>query len=720
MAGEWTEWQKLEEPSEYIHWFRTDQPGEDNIAAEPGDPNDLTLLQVATTDQAKGVSPILPGTCLGSELFQAGVAVPQMAANTAFLKGAKVSEAGWLPPADDIPGGVDENGAPMIDDYAIIMGIIDVGIPLGHNRWRHTDGTTRILSAWQMLADWGTRSQGHLPFGREVYEADINRLLEEHSGGSLKGWLDEAAFNTATGVRDMHNTRGPRHAAGHASHGAHVMDAAAGCDPDANGAEAEFRNKVKIIAVNVPSASIFGASGTYLDDFLRLAVQRVVDMADAIWMKNHPDYQHDPDGERRAGYKIVINMSFGKQAGAKDFSDPFSGWLRDLREERWQNNLSSVMFTMPSGNDNVERCNAFLEPKQAATETLGWRVLPEDQSSNFAEVWTALDDVTEPPIAVDLAPPSGLGNIGTPGLPALLDGYGCYCDLKEGSAVLARIYARAVPADRESKVAHLKYTLAMPPTLRLTGDQAAGIAGRWQIAVTNNASRQVQAALSIQTDQQTQPTRPINQRSYFDDPGYSLHDEAGRLTESYTYPPDAIENRDRQADTPVRRHGTMNASAAHMAVATVGGYRVSDGRPAIYSATGRGHGPTKAGEIGDDGTTLVRKEVQGQRLSPTAALPTEDGPAHFGILAAGANNGSVVAMRGTSFASSQAARVVAQSLIDDDKAEDTARERLIQKAKQSNAQSHSIFGYPHHDALREILGAGRIPSPLITRVERRG
>ena len=87
----------------------------------------------------------------------------------------------------------------------------------------------------------------------------------------------------------------------------------------------------------------------------------------------------------------------------------------------------------------------------------------------------------------------------------------------------------------------------------------------------------------------------------------------------------------------VTRFGTQNALATTPAVSAIAGYRHSDGRPAVYSATAAQLFPQFIGPI-------------------QAAYVTEDAPAHYGVLAAGARDGSSVAFRGTSMACAMATR----------------------------------------------------------------
>jgi hypothetical protein len=90
----------------------------------------------------------------------------------------------------------------------------------------------------------------------------------------------------------------------------------------------------------------------------------------------------------------------------------------------------------------------------------------------------------------------------------------------------------------------------------------------------------------------------------------------------------------------------MNAYAVADGVVAIGGFRLNDRRPAPYSGAGSG---LDDAEIG--------------RAAPTAAFPSDDGYAHFGLLSDGARDGSVMALRGTSFACAAATRLVTEAVL---------------------------------------------------------
>lgn len=93
---------------------------------------------------------------------------------------------------------------PTVDDDTVLVGVIDTGIALGHDRFCNADGSSRVLAAWQMTH---AHSQSHLPFGRELYRGDIDAALTQHR---TAGHLDQGGFDRALGLVDLDSPLGSR------------------------------------------------------------------------------------------------------------------------------------------------------------------------------------------------------------------------------------------------------------------------------------------------------------------------------------------------------------------------------------------------------------------------------------------------------------------------------------------------------------------------------
>ncbi len=596
---------------------------------------------------------------------------------------------------DLIPDGLERLDIP---DDGVIVGVIDTGIALGHHRLRTSDGKhSRVLAAWQQSADRSEFSdlagdpEPYLPFGREYLGTEIDALIRVHTHGSH---FDEEAFNRATGsVTYTRSEGGHRELDRRASHGAHVLDAAAGFDAlTGSGAERALADKTRIIAVNLPDRATVGLSGRFLEYFVIHGILRIVDLSYALWRAKYPDWTPDaPDsGKDFSGYPIVINLSFGKQAGSKDGDDLISNILNTLNTQLAAAHMAPVILVVPAGNDNLNRGNALVslapDGQDKSTATLHWRTSAEDQSANYIELWStpvtgSISEGQNVPLAISVESPEGQTFALSQGVP------GRVRDLVHDGKVVARIYCH-IKEDRDTRPSTgtrhgsdtsgsgeteyaVRYTICTAPSQLYEADAVPAPSGIWKIRLENRSDKQINVLLGVQTDQSEQPEGKSGLLSYFDHEDYQRHAKDGRLRDSYSYNTGfgkKVENLDHGKerlpgkpffvrDRYVRQHGTLNAVADALSTTkkkegdiylpgsvSVGGYRASDGKPALFSSTG-------------SAKSFGGKTARG---APAFSLPVDDGPAHLGVLGAGARDGSVVAMRGTSFATAQATRMIAK------------------------------------------------------------
>lgn len=636
---------KADERSPYVDWwvereilfYRSDAERGDFVELSLRSPFSDTLRRHRSGQAA--ASPMNAGKShkkLGDQYGWGSVPIPSYAEN-----GQYVEEPGY--PFGGLPDAMKNETTirdlirtpPAVD--AVIVGIIDDGIALGHARFRDPAGS-RFLASWQQggVVDGGA-SQPYLPFGREVYRTDIENAFSAHSPG---GTLDEDAFNRAIGIVDYENHHGVRSADRHVAHGTAVLDLATGYDSSQS-------DKPSIIAVQLPRRPVVGLGGAFLEYFVIYGIYRIILIADQIWDMCH---EHSSDEN---GFRIVINVSYGQQAGPKDANRLLEGVARNINHERRESGRPPVRLVFPAGNDNLERCHARWEVKPNDTVTIPWRLLPEDQSSNFVEVWSPLLQGSyvatgDCPLELQLSAP-GLTTVGpTVGKP---DHFHEIRTLAGDD--VGRIYCRK-EAWIDGTSFRYRYVICAGPTLNLKTDHPAAPSGVWNLAIKNiDGSDPLDVYFHVQVDQGPSPGSLSSGRSYFDlGPlgnltGYVTHEENGRLRDSYAYPlagtpDDNLEPANKTG--AVQRKGTHNAIATLYEMLVVGGYRASDGRPAYYSATTQG-----------------RRSQPPGRKHLTASLPSEDGPMHPGLLAAGTRSASAVAVSGTSFAAALATRKVAEA-----------------------------------------------------------
>lgn len=581
---------------------------------------------------------------------------------------------------------------PEIDNDTLVVGIIDVDIGFGHRRFRDKDGKTRVLAAWQQGARW--KPDGHmpdLPFGDSVVEQQINDALEMHSQGDLLGALNEEAFNEELSLAEIKRPLAAKGLLKSSAHGTHVMGLLAGASPDD---EPRFSDRVKLLVVNLPPIGTYGEGGGFLDYYLSYGMRWLHEAYDRIAKKSGLE---NPS-------PLLINVSFGKQAGVRDQGQELIRQIADINGKGKKSSAKDpINVIMPAGNDNLSRGHlAFdLEPNDSAVAEVAWRILPEDESSNIVEFNIFVHAETghsEMPVLLDVVPPNA------PDGDFAKANIGQVRDLGIGQGRLYAEDSHAVITRAGRKMTRYRYQICLAPTQQADDPNAPVVpAGCWKLRLISNVDANMTVRAHIQTDQATLPTSKIARQSYFDCPRYQRFDDMTREADSYSYTrkEEDRQNFDQQSGSIVQRHGTMNAYVENDHVVAVGGFRESDGRPASYSATGLG-----VDRVGAD------------LGAPALLLPTEDGYAHFGILTDGPHDGSTAAVRGTSFASACAARLVLERwLAAKPGATDPAFDPLaILKALAKGSEGKTFYRYSKVN--QDKAGAGRLAFQLFRSVSR--
>ncbi|MEL6465701.1 MAG: hypothetical protein AAFQ58_12105 [Pseudomonadota bacterium] len=533
-------------------------------------------------------------------------------------------------------------------DDAVITGIIDAAIAIGHQRFCFKSGRhSRVLAAWQQSAPI-SGTQPFLPFGRELLKPEIDAALARHT--LAKGRVDEEGFNRDAGLINMMSVFGQRELNHEIAHGTHVADLAAGFDPTDPSITETMLKKRPIIAVNMPNRYMIGSAGIFLELFVVEAIKRIVRIADKLWElgRDRPDDK---------GFPIVINLSYGLQAGPKDGSMVLERLMSELASVRSNAGKAPLRFVLPAGNENLERGNAIWKVGDQP-EPFRWRILPEDQTSNYLEIWTDDLDAAHPlPMSISVTPP------GEDPIPFSVGGTGHQLDI----GGYARLYCQSRNVEAMDfngatrKRLRQRYVLCVSPTLRYANPEGAeGAAlpeapsGVWEVSVAVDPEAYpdgLDVFVNVQSDQTTRPGGETGLASYLDGEDYEVYDTRGAPKDTYLFSredmgPVSANQEPNNSEGPVQRKGTLNAIASSPAAIVVAGHRASDGRPAPYSSTGSG------------------ERLDATRPSPTASYPSDDGPAHPGLIAAGSRSGSAVTMQGTSFATAQATREIADRLED--------------------------------------------------------
>lgn len=563
----------------------------------------------------------------------------------------------------------------MPDADCTVVGVIDSGIALSHARFRRIDGGTRFLSAWLQGGDW--REGGAVPFGRELFRTEIDQLMFR---SQVAGSIDESDFDRAAGASQFPEALGDRRPETSATHGTFVADLAAGYDlrlPH----EDEFRRRLPIIAVGLPPNTSMGSSGNFLEFFALHAIEYIIDRADRIWKACGL-----PEG---GAFPIVINLSYGLQAGPKDGHMLIEKVIRAVNAESRKSGRP-IRVILPAGNDLLSEGSAKFDLDGGETDGLDWRIRPEDHTLNFAELWSDrlpgdCGSATHP-LGLSVKPPSGPASTDAAGQPGQIN------TLMQGSTPIARLYCRA--HDGGQGWHRVNYVVCTAPTL--TEDRMSGApSGAWTWSVT--ASKAATGFAYVQSDQNLTYGSNTGLVASFAHPDFQEFDAFGQYADVYSY---ATPPEDTDVEPPIRRRATLNTIASLSEARAIGSYRVSDGKPTIFSSA------ASSDAVGDG------------RVAPTCLLPGEDGVARFGLLAAGSRSGSAALMSGTSFSTALATRAVSQAMLtwmDDGRNGEAPGTEAWFEARVQNDETNANWPHP---TMPEKAGFGRMDGPQTGRLPR--
>ncbi|MEK6217425.1 MAG: hypothetical protein N2B03_09460, partial [Boseongicola sp.] len=453
---------------------------------------------------------------------------------------------------------------------------------------------------------------------------------------TIGGETDESLFDRAAGLTQFAHMRGDRRLESTGTHGTHVADLCAGFDLSKSEYD-EPRRRLPLIGVGLPPRSCIGASGNFLEFFAIHAIDYILDRADRIW---------EACGYGEGSFPVVINLSYGLQAGPKDGQMLIEKVIR-LATQRAEQENRVIRIVLPVGNDLLSEGAAEFDLIAGACQSFSWRLKPEDHTPNYAEVWSDVLDGPYPagsphPLTLTLTSPEGPAGPSGPGRGSQV---ATLTDSSDPTVPLARIYCRATddaPLSGPPPTSHrLVYVVCTRPTLNAARNRLTP-AGAWTLGLQPTGKTAAKAWAYAQSDQSLTHGSQTGLVSTFAHPDFTSHDEFGRLIDAYSYTTPPV-----QTDTtpPMRRLGTMNAIAHGNEARVIGSFRTTDGKPSIFSSAAA---PLVAGN---------------GRVAPSALLPGEDGAARFGLLAAGSKSGSTVAMAGTSFSTALATRRIALALL---------------------------------------------------------
>lgn len=529
-----------------------------------------------------------------------------------------------LPAAAVVAGPGPSGPAPIAPDAGVLaklaagpgrlvaMAVIDDGLPFAHRGLLNSAGDgTRVEYCWLQSA----AADASMLFGREYTRAGIDTLRALHGPDedaiyARSGALDDAA-NLAAGSTP---TLGR-----FASHGAHVLDAAAGALEDG-----QDLDLMRVIAVQLPAATTIDTAGYGKEGPILAAFHYVFEAADRI----AEAYLGSPD----APLPLVINFSYGFTGGPHDGSDPLEVEIAALVAARNAAGKTTELV-MPAGNSYADRTAGEIQPAQAALNQpflIPWRLQPNDATASYLEIWLPADGaaadyslaLTDPiggPVLADAPLAVSVGGAATPTVANLLLG--------------GKIIGEASMAPFNAGWTRALITLA--PTEPRDASLPAAPAGLWSVALTRTGG--------------APPSRPIACRIQRDNDPFGYH-RGGRQSyfdsaDDRPFTDDGAPSRiDNPAGVFVRRFGTVNGLATHGEVTLVTSHFADTGRATDYAGAGPASGAPAPGAV-------------------QMSMPADASTALRGALAAGTRSGSALRLSGTSMAAPLHARRAALLLM---------------------------------------------------------
>lgn len=466
-----------------------------------------------------------------------------------------------------------------------VEGVIDDGLPFANANLRPDSGGlgTGIRYFWNQ-GDPRNTVRPNAPgfrYGTEYQAKDLVKWIRD------AGPDEEAAYLVPRQIRTRRR----------ATHGAAVLGLAH--DPAS-----------ALVCVQLPDATSVDTSGASLGVCALDGLRYIFARADAI----AGDYRQGPG-------PLTVTLSYGYAAGPHDGQSLIEAAIDEMiMARRGVQVLTNVVI--PAGNSRLSRMHANFDLKVGAPRRLQWRILPDDLTPSFVEIWfPAGANMSGVKISVDAPGALASGKVSR--------GEGRVWVAGQAASAAPKAVAAIIFPFRPSGQPDRAMAMIAAGSTRSFTDEALAPCGIWTITVSSAASIKGVHAW-VQRDDAAFGFVRRGRQSFFDDPDYVRFDDDVRIKGKRGVGLPVVEDKDKSY---VKRAGTLNAIATGDLAIVVGGFRESDGSEVPYSSTG------------DDS---MRSPDVLACAATSAALPN--------ILAGGTHSASLVAVAGTSFAAAGVAR----------------------------------------------------------------
>ena len=252
-----------------------------------------------------------------------------------------------------------------------VIGLIDAGCPFLNDAFAIGQGT-RVAALWDQGAHlpvqlishkktgWPWKATQHFDHGRELGPAALDviarasRSSQQHEETLIYRGLDY-----------LIDYQDERRRVWYGTHGGHLMDMAAGnVDPLAKGAAPDLAADALLVFVDLPMSTAMDSSGGSLSAHLLDGVRYILSLC-------------------KPGSPVVINISYGAQAGPHDGSTLLEEALDELLEQVPQN----LAIVLAAGNARQLACHARRTVCFERSALLRVMLPPGDMTDSFVELW---------------------------------------------------------------------------------------------------------------------------------------------------------------------------------------------------------------------------------------------------------------------------------------------------------------------------------------------
>ena len=227
---------------------------------------------------------------------------------------------------------------------------------------------------------------------------------------------------------------------------------------------------------------------------------------------------------------VIVNLSYGTHSGPHDGTSMFESALDELLTKN-----VNLHVVLPAGNSHLSRCHWYGYVEQQVPKVLRWKVIPDNPTDSFMELWFE-DDAD---IEVRLIPPDASGS--PPIRPESAWSLSSHGDRTPPVVSAAVIYPGKAAEGKRGRMVLLAVAATRRRIVRNRRDDDSGAPevhrqaphGIWRIELVNRGSVRKQVHAWIQRDDRA-PGRSRSRLASPDRQSYFVEDDLTRAAPEFT------------------------------------------------------------------------------------------------------------------------------------------------------------------------------------------